>query len=264
MQKPTFTHFTMEEKDGIAIFTICRPEVMNALNPATWADLYHFAKYLDENDELRVGIITGSGDKAFIAGADINNVLQMQPMDALYRNVITLADALDRIEKNRKPVIAAINGYALGGGLELALACDVRIMADNATVGLPESNLGVIPGAGGTQRLARICGIGIAKQIILTGYSMNAEEAVRCNLAMKAVPREQLMEESIKVARWMIKKAPLALALAKRAINEGYNADLNTALYLEKLSFGMLLGTEDKKEGTSAFVEKRKAEFKGR
>lgn len=264
MEKPTFTHFTLEEKDGIAIFTICRPEVMNALNKATWADLYHFAKYLDENDELRVGIITGSGDKAFIAGADINNVQQMQPLDALYRDVITLSDALELIEKNRKPVIAAINGYALGGGLELALACDVRIMSDNATVGLPESNLGVIPGAGGTQRLARICGIGIAKQIILTGYNMNAEEAVRCNLAMKAVPQEQLMDEAMKVARWMIKKAPLSLALAKRAINEGYNADLNTALYLERLSFGMLLGTEDKKEGTSAFVEKRKAEFKGR
>lgn len=264
MEKPRFTHFTLEEKDGIAIFTICRPEVMNALNKATWADIYAFTKYLDENDKLRVGIITGSGDRAFIAGADINNIRQMQPLDALYRNVKTLSDALELIEKNRKPVIAAINGYALGGGLELALACDVRIMSDNATVGLPECNLGVIPGAGGTQRLARICGIGVAKQLILTGYSMNAEEAVRCNLAMKAVPQNQLMDEAIKVAKWMIKKAPLSLALAKRAINEGYNADLNTALYLERLSFGMLLGTEDKQEGTNAFVEKRKAAFNGR
>jgi enoyl-CoA hydratase len=264
MEKPSFTHFTLEEKDGVAIFTIQRPEVMNALNKATWTDIYNFAKYLDENEDLRVGIITGSGDKAFIAGADINNVAQMQPLEALYRDVITLQSGLELIEKNRKPVIAAINGYALGGGLELALACDIRIMSDNATVGLPECGLGVIPGAGGTQRLARICGIGIAKQLVLTGYSMNAEEAVRCNLAMKAVPQDQLMDEAMKVARWIIKKAPLAVALAKRAINEGINADLNTAMYLEKLSFGMLLGTEDKHEGTAAFIEKRKPEFHGK
>lgn len=264
MEKPTFTHFTLEEKDGVAIFTICRPEVMNALNAATWSDLYNFAKYLDENDELRVGIITGSGEKAFIAGADINNVMQLQPMQALYRDCIALPAALELIEKNRKPVIAAVNGYALGGGLEVALACDIRIMSDNATVGLPEAGLGVIPGAGGTQRLTRICGMGIAKQLILTGYSMNAEEAVRCSLAMKAVPQEQLMDEALKVARWMIKKAPLSLALAKRAILEGSNADLNTAMYLEKLTFGMLLGTEDKKEGTTAFVERRKPQFQGK
>lgn len=264
MERPAFKHFTLEEKEGVAVFTICRPEVMNALNKATWEDIYQFARYLDENDELRVGIITGSGEKAFIAGADITNIAQMKQMEALYRNVTTLQDGLNMIERNRKPVIAAINGYALGGGLELALACDIRIMADHATVGLPEVGLGVIPAAGGTQRLARICGTGIAKMMVLTGYSMSAKEAVCANLAMKAVPQEQLMDEAMKVARWMMKKAPLALALAKRAINEGSNADLNTAMYLEKLSYGMLLGTEDKQEGTAAFIEKRKPVFQGK
>lgn len=263
MKKPTFTYFTLDEQDGIGIFTIHRPEVLNALNPETWEDIYNFALYLDDSD-LRAGIITGEGNKAFIAGADINSLLTMKPVSALHGPGTLLGKALQLFETNRKPIIAAMNGYALGGGLEVALACDIRIMADNAVIGLPEVGLGLIPGGGGTQRLARVAGVGVAKQLILTGGNMTAEEAVLHNIAMKAVPQEQLLQTAIKVARKMIKNGPVALWLGKRAVQMSLDVDLTSALYLENLAFGILLGTEDKIEGTNAFIEKRKAVFEGK
>lgn len=263
MTQPTFTHFTLEEQDGIDIFTISRPEVLNALNPATWHDFMQFARYLNDSD-LKVGIITGAGSKSFIAGADINSLLSMAPIDALYSPGTELGEALQALEKCRKPVIAAINGFALGGGMEVALACDVRIMSENAVFGLPEVGLGLIPGAGGTQRLARMAGIGVAKQLILTGQNMTAQDAVVHNLAMKVVPQENLLDEAVKLAKTMAKRGPIALQVAKRAINISMDTDLTTALYMENLAFGILLSTEDKKEGTSAFIEKRKPQFSGK
>lgn len=263
MKKPAFQHFTLDEQDDIGIFTIHRPEVLNALNPGTWKDFTTFAEYLDQS-KLKVGIITGAGNKSFIAGADINSLLDMTAVDAIRGPNTELGTALQALERCSKPVIAAINGFALGGGLEVALACDIRVISDNAAVGLPEVGLGLIPGAGGTQRLSRIVGIGVAKQLILTGMNMTAEEAVIHNLAAKMVPQGELLNEAIKLAKAMAKRGPIALQVAKRLVNMSLDVDLTSALYLENLAFGVLLSTEDKREGTSAFVEKRKAGFTGR
>ncbi|SMC82763.1 enoyl-CoA hydratase/isomerase family protein [Papillibacter cinnamivorans] len=264
LKKPEFTHFTLEEQEGIAIFTISRPEALNALNQAAWTDLLNFAEYLEKAEHLQVGIITGAGDKSFIAGADINTLTGMVPMDAVNPPCTDLGQALILLESCSKPVIAAINGYALGGGLEVALACDFRIVSENAALGLPEVGLGLIPGAGGTQRLSRLAGIGIAKDMILAGRTLSAQEAVTHNLAMKVVPREDLLAEAVKLAKSLAKKGPLALRLGKQAINRSLDVDLKTALYIENLTFGMLLSTDDKREGTRAFIEKRKPAFKGK
>ena len=265
MEKPNFNHFTLDEQDGIGIFTIHRPEKLNALNPGTWDDFLSFADYLERSD-LKAAIITGEGDKAFIAGADINNVMTMNPMDSV-DNIgegAKLGKALQLFEDCSKPIIAAINGFALGGGLEVALACDIRIASDNAVLGVPEVSLGLIPGAGGTQRLARMAGIGVAKYLVLTGSNLTAEEALRCNIVSKVVPQAELMDTAMKMAKSMAKKGPLALKLGKKVVQSSFDVDLKTALYVENLAFGLLLGTEDKLEGTSAFIEKRKANFTGK
>ena len=262
-EKIEFATAFMTEMDGIGIYTMNRPEKLNALDPMAYEDLARFARYLNDSD-LKVGIITGAGDKAFAAGADIGAFESMKPADMAYGGSAIEQETLCLLEDGKKTVIAAINGYALGGGLELALACDIRILSENARLGLPEVSLGLIPGSGGTQRLARIAGIGVAKQMILTGESISAQQALTCHLAYKVVPGEQLMDEAMKLAKRISSHAPLALQTAKHLINISADTDIRTGLDMEKTAFGLLLSTEDLKEGTDAFMHKRKPEYKGK
>lgn len=258
---PAFRCCTLEEVDGVAIFTVNRPKTLNALNPDTWEDFCEFAAYLADAPHLKVAIITGAGEKAFIAGADIGDLKETSFMEGIKNRLL---EGLNALENGLKPVIAAVNGYALGGGMEVALACDIRIVSENAVFGLPETGLGIIPGAGGTQRLARLVGLGVAKDMVLAGRQLNAQEAVQYGLAMKCVPQDVLMDEAMKVAKTILKKAPLAIAFGKRAVNVSMDVDLKTALYVEALTNSILFQTEDKLEGTSAFVEKRKPNYKGK
>ena len=262
IEKPVFATACMTETDGIGILTMNRPEKLNALDEKAYADLLLFARYLNDSD-LKAGIITGAGNKAFAAGADITSFERMKPADMAHGGDNTAQDALRLLEDGRKPVIAAINGYALGGGMELALACDIRILSENAMLGLPEVSLGVIPGSGGTQRLARIAGIGVAKQMILTGEIISAQQALSYHLAYKVVPGEQLMDEAVKLAKKICRNAPLSIQMAKHLINVSADTDLPTGLEMEQVAFGLLLTTQDQKEGADAFIHKRKPEFKG-
>ena len=260
---PELKQLLLEEQEGVLICTINRPEAYNAMNYDMWEEMVEFATYFATADSVKAAIITGSGKKAFAAGADIQCVQYMTMLEGVKQN--NLVKAINIWSESGKPIIAAVNGLALGGGMELALSCDTRIAADNALFGLPELTLGVIPGAGGTQRLARICGIGVAKDMLLFGRQLNAQEALSANLVMKVVPQDELMPEAIKLAKATAKKrSSVALGLCKHAINHGYDADLATALYIENLTFGVTMGTEDKLEGMRAFIEKRKANFPGK
>ena len=258
---PKFNHFILEEKDGIAYFTINRPEVLNAMNEAAYADLKVFANYLNDAEHLRVAIITGAGTKSFISGSDINGLATRKPMDNIFHR--NLSDALLLLENGNKPVIAAINGYAFGGGFELALGCDIRIMSENAVVGLTETSLGIIPGGGGTMRLPRIVGVGLAKEMILAGRKLKAQEAYQFGLAMKVVPQENLLDEATNIAKKMIDRGPLAIALAKRGIISSFNVDFTSSMMLEGLINTALFNTKDRLEGTTAFLEKRRPDYKG-
>ena len=258
--KPTFKNFLLEEEGSTAIFTSNRPELMNAMNLDSNVDILSFVEYFENADHLRVAIITGAGDKAFIAGADLNAVRAQTGVKSLASK---LRIALAAIENCSKPVIAAINGYAFGGGFELALACDIRLVSENAMLGLPETGLGFIPGAGGTQRLSRTVGIGIAKDIILAGRTLNAQEAVQYGAAMKVVPLEKLMEEAKKLAGKMALKGPIALNVGKKVLNASMYTDTATGCTMEGLALAILFDSKDKLEGTSAFLEKRKPQFKG-
>lgn len=262
MTKPEFVHFTLEEQDGIGIFTIHRPEVLNAMNPDAFQDIGKFVEYLNESD-LKVGIITGEGEKSFIAGADIKATVGLVPSDVFLKDR-PLPNATRAMEKCRKPIIAAINGYALGGGMEVALACDIRILSENAMMGLPETNLGTIPGSGGTQRLTKIAGVGIAKQLILTGKPLKAEECVRANLAMKVVPLEKLMPEAIKIAKKIAQRGPYANMLAKRVIEMSADIDIEDGMFAEAMAYALTIASEDRKEGFAAFIEKRDPKFIGK
>lgn len=263
MEKPVFKTALLEEKDGIGIYTMNRPEKLNALDEQAYMDLVLFARYLNESD-LRVGIIIGAGDKAFAAGADISAFTAMKPSDMAYGAERIEQEALHLLEYGIKPVIAAVNGFALGGGMELALACDIRILSEEARLGLPEVSLGIIPGSGGTQRLARIAGVGIAKQMILTGEMISAQQALEYHLAYKVVPGKELMEEAVKLARKISRQAPIALQMAKQLINDSADTDLQKGLDMEKAAFGILLSTQDCKEGVQAFAQKRKPVFEGK
>jgi enoyl-CoA hydratase len=261
MSVPKFNHFLYEETDGIAIFTANRPEVMNALNSECQADILHFAEFIEETDRIRVAILTGAGDKAFIAGADINNIKTAEGISSLNSR---LRRGLDLLESSSKPVIGAINGYALGGGCETALACDIRIASENAVFGLPETGLGVLPGAGGTQRLASIVGVGVAKDMILGGRYLTAQDAYQQGLVMKVVPQSELMNQAVKLAKKIIAKGPVALSIAKKMINASMYTDRKTGVFMESLGLAVLFESEDKFEGASAFLEKRTPVFKGR
>jgi len=261
MKKPEFVNFLLEEEDGIATFTSNRPEVMNALNIDSHLDMLKFIPYFEQAEHLRVAIITGAGEKAFIAGADINNLKVATGIESLNGR---MRRALSMLESCSKPVIAAVNGYAFGGGLELALACDIRIVSDNALLALPETDLGILPGTGGTQRLPRIVGVGVAKDMILGGRRLNAQEAVQFGLAYKCVPVAEIMTETKKIAGKIAARGPLGLQMAKKAINESLFTDVKSGVEYEALCLAVTFESEDKLEGTTAFLEKRKPVFTGK
>ncbi len=261
MEKPVFSNALYEEDGAVAILILNRPQLLNALNADSRYDLAQFAAWLNDASHLRVGIITGAGEQAFCAGADVGNLKDITPVTSIRGN--WLRAALRQIESGSKPVIAAINGYALGGGFELALACDIRIVSENAVLGLPETGLGMIPGAGGTQRLTKIAGVGVAKDVILAGRRLDAQEAVTYGIAMKSVPPAQLMSEAKKTAGRMMGKGPVALQVGKQLINTAAHADMDTGLLMETFGQGLLFGSKDISEGMTAYLEKRKPEFKG-
>ncbi|MDR0880601.1 MAG: enoyl-CoA hydratase/isomerase family protein [Clostridioides sp.] len=257
----TSNNFLLAVEDGIATLTINRPEVRNAMNTECYAELHKLIDWAEAEESVKVIIITGSGEKAFVSGADI---VAVKALTGVKNIDSTSKKTMKAIEDCTKPVIAALNGVAFGGGCELALACDIRIVAEKAKLGLPETSLGIIPGAGGTQRLARIAGIGIAKEMILGGRVLNAQEIVNFGMAMKVVPLESLIDECKTVANTMISKGPLALSVAKKLITASMNTDIETGLLLENFAFGVLLDSEDKLEGANSFLEKRKAIFQGK
>lgn len=250
-----------KKNEGIATIVFNRPGKLNALNKDT---IYEFKEILEEieHDEgIRAIIITGTGDKAFCAGTDINWLNEWSIYDELDYNGQNL---VLKIENMPQPVIAAINGYALGGGCELILGCDIRICSNKAKLGFPEVDLGVIPAYGGTQRLGRLIGLGKAKELILTGDSIAAQEAEKIGLVNKVVEHENLMDEALVFAKKIIKNGPLAVRMAKAALNTSASIDLSSGMVFEKMVQATLITTQDKKEGIAAFKEKRQPNFTGR
>ena len=231
-----YQNFKLEiDEQGIAVFTANRPEKMNALNDLSWAEMNQFFTWADKADEVKVIIVTGAGQKA-----------------------------LDLIQKCSKPVIAAVNGYAFGGGCETAIACDFRVVSEDALFALPETGLGLLPGAGGTQRLARLIGLGRAQDVILLGRKIGGPEAVQIGLATKCVPKTDLMAEAKKMASKLIAKGPVAIRIAKRVVQASMSSSQDVGELLEMLALSTLCSTEDKLEGVSSFLEKRTPEYKGK
>jgi enoyl-CoA hydratase/carnithine racemase len=252
-----------EKKNSIAYVTVNRPKVLNALNMTTMEELRSAFHEIKNDAAVRVVILTGAGEKAFIAGADIG---ELAKHDAVSGKEYTHRgqSVLNLIENLGKPVIACINGFALGGGCEIAMACTMRLASDTAKLGQPEVKLGIIPGYGGTQRLPRLVGKGIAMQFVLAGEMTSAQEAHRIGLVNEVVPAAELIPRAEAIAQKIIANAPLAVQYAMEAVNKGMEMTLSEGLYLEAVLFGMACATEDKKEGTSAFLEKRQAQFKGK
>lgn len=257
-----FERINLEVKEGIAVLTMNYPKSLNALSGITLKELSEAIDYISEAKEILGVIITGAG-KAFVAGADISQMKDYKSEEG--REYAGFAQGVfNKIENLEKPVIAAINGYALGGGCELAMSCDIRIASDKAVFGQPEVNLGVIPCFGGTQRLTRLVGIGVAKELIFTGRMVKAEEAKELGLVNKVVSADELLKVALEMMGLIKTKAPLAVKYSKVAINRGRDLDLNNALELEKDIAGLSFASEDKDEGMAAFLEKRKAEFKNK
>mgnify|MGYP001358111953 CR=1 FL=1 len=256
-----FKNILYEVKDGILYLTLNRPEVRNALSPEMWKDIQTAVEAAGNDDSVQVIIISGAGDKALASGADIQEIHDRPTLKMLMG---TSTIALKALEDLYKPVICAINGYALGGGCELAMACDIRIATGRSKFGQPETSLSIIPGAGGTQRLARLVGVGRAKELIYTADVIVAEEAYRIGLVNKVVEPEALMDECMAMAKKIASKAPLAVRYAKEAINRGVETDIDTGISIESDLFGLCFSTEDQKEGMQAFLGKRGAEFKKR
>jgi enoyl-CoA hydratase len=252
-----------DHAEGVATITINRPKVLNALNIRTLDELRRLILHCKHDDAVRCVVLTGAGEKSFIAGADINELSTQTPTGGR-EHARTGQHVLDLIENLGKPVIAAINGFALGGGCELAMACSVRIAADTARLGQPEINLGIIPGYAGTQRLARLVGRGRALELLLTGDHITAAEAHRLGLVNRVVASAELMAETKKLAAALASKAPVAVRYIIDAVNKGLDMTLADAQVFEATLFGLVSSTEDMREGTRAFLEKRKPEFKGR
>lgn len=253
----------VERKEQIAVVVINRPDKLNALNGATVGELDAAFRTLAEDEDVRGVVVTGAGEKAFVAGADIAELAKMGPLSGVEVSRQG-QDVFRFIETMRKPVIAAVNGFALGGGLELALACHIRLASENARFGLPEVKLGIIPGYGGTVRLPRLVGRGRALEMILTGEMIGAEEAHRIGLVNRVVPQGELLEAAESMLRTIAANGPIAVAMALESVDRGMNTTLEDGLILESNLFGLLAATEDMREGMGAFLEKRRAEFKGR
>lgn len=251
---------TIEQHDGVVVVTVNRAEVRNAVSRQVLADLRAVLADLRADDTVGVLVLTGAGDKAFVAGADISQLRDYTLHTALESE---MQKVYDEVEAFEKPTIAAVNGYALGGGCELAMSCDIRIAADTARFGLPETNLSVLPGAGGTQRLARLVGTGRAIELILTGRLLDADEAARIGLVTTVVPGAELIEEASRVAGKILAKGPLAVRLAKLVVRTGMDADQRTGLVVERLAQALLYTSDDKREGAEAFLAKRKPVFTG-
>lgn len=258
----TYKNIVVEKRNGIATITMNRPQVLNALDKNTVEELTAAVQELEQDQSIQVAILTGK-EKAFIAGADIKQMQSMNSMQA--KSFATLGHhLLSRIEHSRLPYIAAINGYALGGGCEVMMACDLIIASSSAKIGQPEINLGIHPGFGGTQRLPRFVGVTKAKELLLTGDTIDAQEALRIGLINKVVDPDKLMDETMKLAQKILSKSTLQTAFIKDLVNTGANIDLPSACALEIAMFSASFSTEDQKEGMTAFLEKRKPLFKGK
>lgn len=252
-----------EKKDDMGVLTVNRPDKLNALSNELTEELESFLDEAEKDADLRVLVITGAGEKAFVAGADINELVERDAI--MGRDVSRFRqDLFSRIENLPIPVIAAVNGYALGGGLELALACNIRIASEKVQFGAPEVKLGIIPGDGGTQRLPRLIGLGRAMELVLTGDFIDAAEAYRIGLVNRVVPHEELMENVMALAKKIASRPPLAVKYAKEAVNRSQEGDTASGYALESYLHALACTTEDKKEGVAAFLEKRKGEFKGK
>ncbi len=258
-----YLNVRVEVTAPIAVVTIDRPKVLNALNDETIAELTSVFTELEADKSVHAIVLTGGGEKAFVAGADINE-LKACDVRASIEKSIKGQNLFNQIENSRQVVIAAVNGFALGGGCELAMACDMRLASATARLGQPEVTLGIIPGYGGTQRLPRLVGRGKAKQLILTGDMIDAAEAHRIGLVDEVYPPEELMEAAKKMASKIASRGPVAVATSKRCINLGLDVDLRSGLEYEYTQFGVVFSTEDKDEGCGAFLEKRKPDYKGR
>ena len=259
----TLENVLYEKRDAIAYVTINRPKVLNALGKATWADLCAAFEVARDDDAVRGVILTGAGDKAFAAGADISELAQASAVQAERLSCLG-QEVLDLVENLGKPVVAAINGFALGGGCETAMACTIRIAIEHARFGQPEVKLGLLPGGGGTQRLPRLVGKGRALQLILGGGMIDAQEAWRIGLVNEVVPADSLIPRAEAILKEIAANAPLGVRYALEAVNKGLEASQAEGLALEASVFGLCAATEDKAEGTSAFLEKRAAQFHGR
>ena len=249
---------TTEIQGAVAIVTIDRPKALNALNPEVLADLKAAFEAIDQNT-VRCVVLTGAGDKSFVAGADIGSMSTMTKAEGEAFGKLG-NDVFLEIESFPLPVIAAVNGFALGGGNELAMSCDIRICSDNAVFGQPEVGLGITPGFGGTQRLARLVGMGMAKQLVYSALNIKADEALRIGLVNAVYPQAELMENVMKLASKIAKNAPIAVRHCKKAINDGMQVDIDRAVAIEEGLFGSCFETADQKEGMGAFLEKRKHE----
>ncbi len=257
-----FNNIIFKIEDGIALITFNRPKALNALNQDL---LTEFSQALDEiagNEEIRVLVLTGAGDKAFVAGADITELAKFNPLEAKLFSKKGQT-TINKLQELAIPVIAAVNGFALGGGSEIALACDFIYAAENANFGLPEITLGLIPGFGGTQRLPRLVGSNLAKELVFTGKMLSAAEAKEVGLVNKICSTNDLLKDVVKTAGVIVSKGKVSLRAAKQVINNGLNVDLQTGCNIEIDAFAVCMASEDAKEGTSAFLEKRKADFKG-
>ena len=258
-----FQNLLLEKQDRLAILSINRPKALNALNSDTLMELYTAIQQIAVDDSIEVLIITGAGDKAFVAGADIAfmqslNAIQGREFGALGQKTFMAIEALE------KPVIAAVNGFALGGGCELAMCCDFRIASTKAKFGQPEVGLGITPGFGGTQRLPRLIGEGMAKQLLFTADVINAAEALRIGLVNQVVEPEELLSTVTAIAERILSKGQISVRLTKTAVNNGLQTDINTAMSIEADLFGLCFSTADQKEGMQAFMEKRNVKFENR
>ena len=264
MSNAAFENITVDRDGAVAVLTLNRPAVLNALNSKLLGEVSSALSDLERDADVRAIVVTGAGEKAFAAGADIGELNALENAVAGADQARNGQAVTRQIERLRKPVIMAINGFALGGGCELAMAGDIRIASENAKFGQPEVNLGLIPGYGGSQRTTRLVGKGMAMYLCLTGEMIDAAEAKRIGLVEKVVPLAELMTEAKRIGNAIASKAPLAITACKRAINNGAHQSIDDALELEAIEFGTLVNTEDFREGTGAFLEKRKPAWKAK